>query len=324
VSTAVAVVDTAARARRQRTTLAARAAVAALVVVMVYGAATTRGFVSADNAKAILSAASFVGILAVGTTLIMLSGSLFSMSIGTTTAVTSILFLYATRSGLVVALVVALAAGAAIFAVQGVLIGSIGANPIIVTIGAGALQEGATTWRAPGNITPPAGTAGLDFLASNVAGIPFSVYVFVAVAILGELAMRRTRFGIEVMLLGENRRAARAAALPVTRIATVAFAVAGACAAITGILVGAFNQNSSLQVTGTFTFDAIAAALVGGTAVNGGYGAVWRAVLGAVVIAVISDMLLLRGYSTGIQILVKGVIVMFVVVLVQVRRRGVA
>jgi ribose/xylose/arabinose/galactoside ABC-type transport system permease subunit len=207
-----------------------------------------------------------------------------------------------------------------IFALQGGIVGAIGANPIIVTIGAGSLQEGITTWRNAGNISPPA-DVNIDFLAKTVLGLPISVYVFLAVALAVDLFMRRTRQGREIYLMGENDVAARAAGLPVARLTTLAFTIAGLCVAIAGILIAGFNQNSNLAVSGTFTFDATAAILVGGNSVTGGSGSIGRTVVGALIIAAISDMLLLRGASTGVQVLVKGVIVIIVVMLVHLARR---
>ncbi|MEI7626552.1 MAG: ABC transporter permease, partial [Actinomycetota bacterium] len=125
----------------------------------------------------------------------------------------------------------------------------------------------------------------------------------------------------EVYLVGENRQAATAAGLRVPMIVAGSFAIAGGCAAIAGMLLGAFNQNATLLVGEGFTFDAIAAALVGGSAVTGGRGSVGRALVGALVIAATSDMLLLRGYSTGVQLMVKGLIVFFVVVIAQLNAR---
>ena len=122
-------------------------------------------------------------------------------------------------------------------------------------------------------------------------------------------------------MLGENHSAARAAGLPVEMLTTAAFAVAGVCVAITGLLVAGFARNVNLQVQGTYTFDVIAAILVGGNAVTGGRGSVGRTVIGALIIATISDMLLLLGASTGMQIFVKGVIVLVVVVLLHLTRR---
>ena len=127
--------------------------------------------------------------------------------------------------------------------------------------------------------------------------------------------MRRTRFGRQIYLLGENRTAARAAALPITLLTVGAFGIASLYTAGSGILIGATSANASLLLTGSYTYDAIAAALVGGNAVTGGRGSVARTAVGAIFIATISDMLLLRGYSTGVQILVRGIIVVVVVVL---------
>jgi ribose/xylose/arabinose/galactoside ABC-type transport system permease subunit len=130
--------------------LAAYAFVAVLSALIVFGAFTTQGFLTISNLSAILTAAAFVSIIAVGSTLIMLSGSLFSISLGTTTAVAAILFMFLLHYGVVTAIVVTLLAGAVIFAIQGALVGLIGANPIIVTIGAGAIQEGIIGWLSPG------------------------------------------------------------------------------------------------------------------------------------------------------------------------------
>jgi ribose/xylose/arabinose/galactoside ABC-type transport system permease subunit len=301
-------------------TLAVYVFVALLAALIVFGAFTTQGFLSISNFSAILTATAFVGIIAVGSTMIMLSGSLFSISLGTTTAVTAILFMFLLHYGVAPAIALTLLAGTAIFAIQGALVGLIGANPIIVTIGAGAIQEGIIGWLSPGDITPPAG-ASIHFLARTLFGLPFSVYVFLGLALVLDLSMRHTRFGMEIYLLGENQPAARAAGLPVAVLITAAFAVAGFCVAVTGVLVAGFAQNVNLQVAGTYTFDAIAAILVGGSAVTGGRGSVGRTVIGTLIIATITDMLLLVGADTGMQIFVKGLIVTVVVVLLHLARR---
>ena len=88
---------------------------------------------------------------------------------------------------------------------------------------------------------------------------------------------------------------------------------------ITGIFLAAFNTSANVSFGGTLTLDAIAAVLVGGTAIAGGRGSALRTLGGALLIAVIADVLLIRGYSTGAQILVKGLLVLGVVVLVHVQ-----
>lgn len=297
--------------------------IGALTVVVVYGATTTTGFMTVSNLKAILTAAAFVGIIAVGLTVIVLSGNLFSLALGQTVAVTAMLFLYTLQFGLAPAIVLTLLLGLVIGAVQGFAVGAWGANPIIITIGAAGLMEGLAVWLSHGeSIVPPTSATSYQRLAEPLLGVPFPVYVFVALTIVLAVAMRRTRFGRGIYLLGENRTAARAAALPITLLTTAAFALTSVFAAGAGVLIGATSQNASLLLTGSYTYDAIAAALVGGNAVTGGRGSVLRTAAGAVFIATISDMLLLRGYTTGGQILVRGIIVVVVVVLTNLRERS--
>ena len=143
-----------------------------LVAVTVYGAATTTGFLTWSNFKAILTAASFVGIIAVGLTVIILSGNLFSLALGQTAAVSAMVFLYALRFDLGVAIVLTLLLGLAIGAVQGFAVGAWGANPIIITIGAAGLLEGMAVWLSSGqSIVPPVGATSWERLANPVLGL---------------------------------------------------------------------------------------------------------------------------------------------------------
>lgn len=276
----------------------------------------TEGYYTVANAKAVFNSAAIVGIIAIGATAIVLGGSLFSLSIGTTVAICAMSFLHSLRFGMVPAILLTLLLGAVVVGAQGLLVGRLGANPIIVTIGAGALQEGVVTWISGGvSVYPPADAPDFSFLARPLLGIPFPVYVFVVLALLGEWVLRRSVFGRQLVLMGESPKASRAGALPITRLTTTAFAVAGVTAAVAGILLGAFNQSGTLTTTGTLTYDSIAAVLVGGTAVTGGRGSVLRSAGGALLIAAISDMLLLRGYSTPVQVMTLGLIVACVVLL---------
>ncbi len=120
--------------------------IAILAAVTIYGAFTTTGFLTVSNGKAILTAASFVGIIAVGLTVIILSGNLFSLALGQTAAISAMVFLYSLRFGLAAAIILTLLLGLAIGSVQGFAVGAWGANPIIITIGAAGLMEGMAVW----------------------------------------------------------------------------------------------------------------------------------------------------------------------------------
>jgi simple sugar transport system permease protein/ribose transport system permease protein len=297
-------------------------ALAVLVVALVPVAVTTERFLTLDNARAILASAALVGITAMGATLVMIAGSAVSLAASQTATVVAMVFLATQDLGLAVATLLGLLCGIAVTAVQGMAVGYWEANPIVLTIAAGFAIGGGAIWFRGG--TPVyAAAGGYELLNSTPLGLPLAVYVLLALAVLAQWILRRTTAGRQMYLVGENRAAARAAGLPVGRVIVLAWAFFGLCLAITGVFLASFNTSATTNLGGTLTLDVIAAVLVGGTAITGGKGSALRTLGGAVLISVIADILLIRGYSTGIQILVKGVLVLAVVVLVHLRaRRG--
>jgi simple sugar transport system permease protein/ribose transport system permease protein len=286
------------------------------IALLTFMAITTEGFLTGGNVKAVLLSSAFLGIIAIGLTPITLGGYLFSLSLGTTAAVCAMAFMYMLRVGFVEAIVLAVLLGAVICALQGWIVGALGGNPIIVTIAAGLLQVAVATWMTAGATVSAPDDSSFRFLTSAPLGLPFPIYVFFGAAIVVEIILRKTRFGRELYLLGDNKLAARRAPLRIARITTIAFAISGAGAACAGVLLAATYDTATLNLQGTYSYDAIAAVLVGGTAIAGGRGSALNTCFGAILISIATSIALLRGYETGIQILVKGLMLLAVVVLV--------
>jgi simple sugar transport system permease protein/ribose transport system permease protein len=299
--------------------LTAGAAVAA--VLLLAAAATTDRFFTIDNARAILASTSFVGMTAVGATLVMICGSTVSLAISQTATVAAMVFLSTQQFGLTAAILLTLGCGVAVTAVQGAMVGYWDASPIVLTIAAGFAIGGGAIWIS-GGTTVYAETRAYDVLNATPLGLPLAVYVLLALTVLAEWFLRRTTAGRQMYLVGENRAAARAAGLPVGRVTVAAWACFGACIACTAIFLASFNTSATATLGGTLTLDAIAAVLAGGTAIAGGRGSALRTLGGAVLISIISDILLLRGYSTGVQILAKGLLVLAIVVTLHIRATG--
>ncbi|MFT4289428.1 ABC transporter permease [Nocardioides sp.] len=281
-----------------------------LAVLLVYGMITTDGFATLDNGRAILAAVAITGFGALGATIVMLGGNLFSMSASVTAAGAAMVFLAALDYGVVVALVVALLAGAGAYALQGFAIGAWGANPIVVTIGAGSLQAAVATMITNGSsvrVAPE--VTSYKFLADTVFGIPAGVYLLAASAVVLHALLTRTVWGRTLYFLGKSPPAAYAAGLPVVLTTVIAFAIAGACTGFAGVVQAASTQSATVNDLATLTFDAIAAAVVGGNAIAGGRGSIPRTLLGVLVIATLSDLLLLRDYSAGVRLLATGLLV---------------
>jgi ribose/xylose/arabinose/galactoside ABC-type transport system permease subunit len=307
--------------RRAGSALALNAVVLGGVLLVLVIGLTTDRFVSVANAKAIITSASLVGIAALGLTLITIGGAAVSLAVSQTIAAVGMVFLTTQSLGLVPALVLALVTGALVTGLQGAIVGYAAANPVVLTIAASFAITGVATGLSGGKSVHPSGS-GYDVLNSTPGGVALSVYVLLALVLVVEWTLRRTVFGRTLYLVGENRGAARAAALPVGRTTSLAWLGAGVLFAVTACFTAAFNTAANVDLGGTLTFDAIAAVLAGGTPISGGRGSAVRTLAGAVLIAAVSDILLLRGYSTGVQVMVKGLIVLLVVVLVHVRARG--
>jgi ribose/xylose/arabinose/galactoside ABC-type transport system permease subunit len=293
--------------------------IAAVVLAVLVAGATTDRFFSLDNGRAILASTASVGITAIGATLVMIVGSAVSLAVSQTATVVAMVFLSTQQLGLAVAILLAMATGVLVTALQGAIIGFWSANPIVLTIAAGFAIGGVATWMSGGStIYPKVNAFGL--LNSTPLGLPLGVYVLLVITLLAQWVLRRTTAGQQMYLVGDNPAAAQAAGLPVGRVVLIAWAIFGACIAVTGMFLASFNTSANSSLGGTLTLDATAAVLAGGTAISGGSGSALRTLGGAVLISVISDLLLLRGFTTGQQLLVKGVLVLFVVLAVHVRQ----
>lgn len=298
------------------------AVIVALAVLAVTAAATTERFLSWENARAILSASAGIGIVAVGASYITIVGSLGSLATSQSVSLMAMIFIAAQGLGLPLAIVLAVASGAVLGALQGFAVGAWAANPIVLTVAVSFALVGISTGITGGRIVAPTGT-GFDVLNATVLGLPLAVYVLVALAVVNELVMRFTTVGRQVPLIGENRRAARAGGLPVTRVTVFAWTMFGVMSGVGAAFLGAFNRQANISLAGNLTFDVIAAVLVGGVAITGGRGSAFGAFLGAVGISAITNLLLLRGFDTGAQLLVKGLLVVMIVVVLQLRNREV-
>lgn len=294
----------------------------AMIAVIGLAAATTPGFFTLGNGQAIIASMVVVGMVATGMTLIMASGAFVSLALATTATICAMIFMASLPFGLPVALVLTVAAGGLTGAVQGLVIGGWGANPIIVTIAAAALLEGVAVGLSQGATITPTGTS-YQMLNARLLGLPVGFYVLVALVLATEAMLRLTSLGRMIYLVGDNRAAARTAGLPVEGIGTAVFALAGACAALAGIFMASFNHSASLLLSrGTLSYDAIAAVLIGGAAIGGGRGTVFRTMLGAAIIAIVTDLVLLRGFSTGAQILLKGTVMIAFALAVHFRQEA--
>ena len=298
--------------RRGRVLVGIRAL--ALLALLVTAVATP-GFLTRVALFSLMNTMSFIGCVAIGMTFITLSGNILSFSLGATLSVTSIAFVAALPLGLAGAMLAAFLTGAVLMGVQGWVIGYFRANAIIVSMAALALIVGTATLVTGGQgIYPEDDTA--DVLKGWLFDlVPFPVAGFLLTALIAQAVLSFTRFGRNLFMVGSNWRAAMAAGLAPHRTVVGAYVAAGLCTATAGILMAARYSSGDMSLGVGYDYSAISAVLVGGTAIQGGEGSAVRSLAGAAVIAVCQGLLVLHGFSTQVQFLAIGVIVLAIIML---------
>lgn len=310
---------------RTRSVLVALAVVAALAVLGVIGWITTPEFITYRNILNIIRAAALIGIIAVTMTLITIAGSFFSLSVSQTAAMSAIAFAAFLGWGWPVwtaaPAVILLASLVGMF--QGGAV-ALGGNPIVVTLAVGAVLFGSVAWITD-NRTVRTGTYAAEWIGtSRPLGIPSQTWAFVVIALVTAVVLTRTRFGRGVTLVGANRLAAATVGIRPGRIALYVFWMSSLGAALAGIFTAAQFSQGRLDHFAGMDIDAIAAILVGGTAISGGEGSALRTAVGAVFIAALQNLMVLRGFSYGVRVFFVGLSILVsvsVYTLVRNRRR---
>jgi ribose/xylose/arabinose/galactoside ABC-type transport system permease subunit len=276
----------------------------------------TPGFLSKPNVLSLVTTVSFIGCVAIGMTLITISGNIMSFSLGALVGATAMVFVLAVNfGGVVFAFAAALIFAALTNAAQGLVIGAVRANPIIVSIAATALiYGGAEAFVESGAIYAANGTD-YGIFHGNVMGFPIEFVVFLCAGAVAQFLLSQTVFGRNLFMTGSSMAAAEIVGVKTWRTVTGAYLWAGLFAGLAGMMLAMRYDSASMNYGLGYEYDAMAAVLVGGTAIKGGEGSVVRTLAGALVIAVIEALLLLWGFRQEWQFLLTGVIVLAVVAL---------
>jgi ribose/xylose/arabinose/galactoside ABC-type transport system permease subunit len=318
---AVAVVADVLRARSHRSRLLSWAQAIGVVDLLAVTLGTP-GFLAGPSVLSLLTTVSFIGCVAIGMTLITISGNIMSFALGATVGVTAMVFILACNwLGFGPGLLIGLLFGSLITGLQGLLIGWVRANPIIVSIAALALIYGVTqAFAEKGTVYAEPGIVPA-MVKGKVATVPIEFIVFLLSTLIAQFILSATRFGRNLFMVGSSFRAAEAVGVSTWRTVTGAYVWAGGFTALAGIMLAIRYDSANMDYGVAYDYDAIAAVLVGGTAIGGGEGSALRTFAGAMVIAAVQVMLLLNGLRQEWQYLAAGLIVLAVIML-QTRGSG--
>ncbi|GIH93462.1 ABC transporter permease [Planobispora siamensis] len=287
-----------------------------LAVLLVVGTVAFDSFTTPANLGNIATASSFLAIIAIGMTFVIISGGI-DLSVGSLFVLGGVLAAYGSRHGAAVALGLPLVVCGAFGLVQGLIIARTRMAPFIVTL-AGLLaarglmlsltDEGATTYLVEDDLFARIGQGAiLD------VGYPF--FIMLAILAVAAVFLQRTGFGQNVYAIGGNEDAAALMGVPVARTKVVVYLVSGLLAGLAGAL-NAARLSSGVTILGIgLELDVIAAVVIGGTLLTGGAGALGGTIAGALLLGVIQNLInQVGGLTSSFQQVVSGAFLAVVVV----------
>jgi ribose transport system permease protein len=308
-------------ASREAGALGALVVLCVLLAVMSPRTSDGNAFLSLRNAANILNQVCVTAILAAGSSLVIFGGGI-DLSVGSVLALGAAMAAGAMRAGypVPVAAAAALASGALLGSVNGILVSALRMPPFIATLGMMGIARGLTYVYLGGAPIFGFPESFRSLAEGRMLGIPAPVVVMAGVFAACHVLLTRTAFGRSVYAMGGNEEAARLAGIPVARRKTAVYSLCGMAAGLAGLVLAARLDSAEPQAADGYELDAIAAVVMGGASLSGGEGTVGGSLIGALIMGVVRNGLNLLNVSAYWQKVAIGSIIL-VAVLVDVARR---
>jgi ribose transport system permease protein len=293
-----------------------------LVLLAFFANSLYDGFFSSGNLNNLIAQIAPTAIVAVGMTFVIISGG-FDLSVGALFAAGAVLYADLSNSmSLPAAFALTTLIGVAAGVFNGAVITGLNINPFIATLASASLFSGAT-YLYSDNAPVQSLKEGFTTLgADRWNGIWISSFVLTALLVVAGVVLASTAYGRSIYAVGGNLEAARLAGMRVKLIRTSAFAIAGGCAAIGGMIVASQTGVGQANIGPTVTLDAIAIVIIGGTSLMGGEGAMWRTFIGLLMYGTIRNVFNSLALDTSSQLLMQGGILLVAVALDALTRRS--
>jgi ribose transport system permease protein len=275
----------------------------ALVALIILGTLLNPDFLSVSNLTNVVTRSAFIAIIAVGATFVIAGGGL-DLSVGSMAAFVAGMMILALNSmggadagTLAIGIGLAILLGAACGLANGLVVTVGRIEPFIVTLGTMGIFRALIIYLAAG------GTITLSnfqlrelyrpFYFGSVLGIPVPVLAFIAVAAIASVILYKTPFGRHVVAIGSNPEVARYSGVPIARVLTLTYVIQGLCVGL-AVLVYVPRLGSATPTTGLlWELQAITAVVIGGTALKGGTGRIWGTIVGAIILEVVGNIMVL-------------------------------
>lgn len=310
-----------------------------LIVLMVFFSIAANNFLSVNTALLIGKHVALYGILAIGMTYVIITGGI-DLSVGAIVGLGGMIAGGLIQNGLAIpalgvklffsipmVVIITMLLGAFIGYINGIIITKFNVAPFIATLGMVYVARGIANITSNGaTYSDLKGYAGLgnqgwSFFGSRLLGIPVGLIILVILAIILAIVLKNTSFGWHVFSIGGNEKAAKLSGVKVNKVKIFVYMISGVCAAVVGIIASSQLAASHPATGESWEMNAIAAAVLGGTSMAGGIGSIGGTIVGAFVIGVINDGMIMCGVSEFWQMVIKGLVIVLAVIVDQFQRK---
>lgn len=293
-----------------------------IATVLVFFSIDTK-MLSGANVTNILNQVSILAVVTVGASFVIFVGG-FDLSAGAVVALAGVVAsIVVDQTGSVaLGLGAGIGTGALVGIANGVFVGYLNVSPLIVTLGALNICRGLALILADGGAIYSFPASFTEIGTARLAGIPVLALIAFAVFLAGALLLRYTTFGLNLYAVGGNPTAARLSGVAVARIRVAAFGISGACCGIAGMLLCARTGGGEPTAGFLYELEAIAAVILGGAALSGGEGRLWRSMLGILLLTVLGNGLNIVGVHPHWKGVFIGAILVIAATLDAVKKRS--
>ena len=307
-----------------------------LTLLVIFFSFASESFFTSQSLLLVAKHVALYGILGIGMTYVLVTGGI-DLSVGAVVGVAGMVCGYLINQGLTVfgytiyfsvpsIVIIAIVIGIVIGAVNGIVITKFTVAPFIATLGMMYVARGIANLISNGATFPnlvgkeALGNTGFEIFGRDLLGFPVAVIILILIAVIAAVILRKTPFGWHILAIGGNERAAKLSGVHVDNDKILVYMFSGACSAVVGIIATSQLVASHPMTGNTWEMNAIAAAVLGGTSLFGGVGTIVGTIIGAFIIGVISDGMVMCGVSEFWQMIIKGLVIVLAVIVDQYQR----
>ncbi len=312
----------------------------ALILLYAFFAIVSDAFMTQNNQVILAKQVAINAVLGIGMTFVILTGGI-DLSVGSIVGLTGMVTGMLIHRGLILTPLdrvvyfnvwiiglIAIGVGMLIGLINGILVTRFRVAPFIATLGTLYMARGLALLSNNGatfpNLVgkPELGNTGFPELGrGTLLGLPYSIWIMVALGLLATFITRKTPFGRQVYAIGGNQRAAQLSGVRVKTVTMMTYVISGFCAAVVGLIISSQLIAAHPATGDGFELNAIAAVVLGGTSLAGGRGTILGTIVGAFVVGVLRNGMVIEGVSSFWQMIITGGVIVLAVIIDQAQQR---